>query len=117
MTSWEHPFNMSPHPVAPLFLCENDLGNTPFRADPNSFSRVPPLARSYPCRFTFYVARPTRSILPSSFCGLLRRRVRDPQQHIGVTRLVECAPAGEIFVVQAVADVALAEIISQMLLV
>jgi hypothetical protein len=34
-----------------------------------------------------------------------------------VTRLVERAPAGEIFVVQAVADVALAEIISEVLLV
>jgi hypothetical protein len=34
-----------------------------------------------------------------------------------VTRLVECAPAREIFVVQAVADVALAEIISQVLFV
>jgi hypothetical protein len=34
-----------------------------------------------------------------------------------VTRLVERAPAGEIFVVQTVSDVALAEIISEMLLV
>ena len=34
-----------------------------------------------------------------------------------MTRLVERAPAGEIFVVQAVADVALAEIISEVLLV
>jgi hypothetical protein len=34
-----------------------------------------------------------------------------------VTRLVERAPADEIFVVQAVANVALAEIISEVLLV
>jgi len=34
-----------------------------------------------------------------------------------VTRLVELAPAGGIFVVQAVANVALAELISEMLLV
>ena len=49
--------------------------------------------------------------------GLLRPRVRDPQQHVGVARLIERAPAGEIFVVQAVADVAIAEIISEVLLV
>jgi hypothetical protein len=34
-----------------------------------------------------------------------------------VARLVERAPAGEIFAVQAVADVALAEILSEMLLI
>jgi hypothetical protein len=34
-----------------------------------------------------------------------------------VARLIERAPAGEIFVAQTVANVALAEIISQMLLV
>jgi hypothetical protein len=34
-----------------------------------------------------------------------------------VARLIERAPAGEIFVMQAVADVALVEIISEVLLV
>jgi hypothetical protein len=33
---------------------------------------------------------------------LLRPRVRDPQQHVGVSRLVERAPAGEIFVLPPV---------------
>ena len=50
-------------------------------------------------------------------CVLLRPRVRDPQQHVGVTRLVERAPAGEIFAVQTVTNIALAEIISEVLLV
>jgi hypothetical protein len=34
-----------------------------------------------------------------------------------MTRLIECAPAGKIFVMQAVTNVALAEILSQVLLV
>jgi hypothetical protein len=38
--------------------------------------------------------------------GLLRLQVRDPQHHVGVTRLVDCALAGEIFVVRTLADVA-----------
>jgi len=49
--------------------------------------------------------------------GLLRPRVRDPQQDVGVARLVERAPAGEIFVVQTMSNIALAEIISKVLLV
>ena len=58
--------------------------------------------------------------IPTQFTrrgGLLRPRVRDSQQHIGVTRLVERAPAGEIFAAQTVANIALAEIISEVLLV
>ena len=49
-------------------------------------------------------------------CGLLRPRVRDPQKHIGVARLVERTPADKILVVQAVADIAFAEIIGEVLL-
>ena len=47
----------------------------------------------------------------------LRPRVRDPQQHIGVARLVERAPAGEIFAAQTVANIELVEIIGEVLLV
>jgi hypothetical protein len=53
----------------------------------------------------------------SRAAGYFGRELRDPQEHVGVTRLVECAPTREIFVVQAEADVALAEIISQVLFV
>jgi hypothetical protein len=62
-------------------------------------------------------ARFTQSLLAVASGGLLRPRVRDPQQHIGVARLVARAPAGEIFASQTVANIALAEIISEVLLV
>jgi len=65
----------------------------------------------------------TRHLSLVTFCdllpfeALLRPRVRDPQQHVGVARLVERAPAGEIFAPQAVANIAFVEVISEVLLV
>jgi hypothetical protein len=56
------------------------------------------------CAFPKIRAQFTQSLLAVASGGLLRPRVRDPQQHVGVARLVERAPAGEIFVVQAVAN-------------
>ena len=69
------------------------------------------------CAFAKIRAQFTQSLLAVASGGLLRSRVRDPQQHVGVARLVKRAPAGEIFAAQTVANIALAKIISEVLLV
>ena len=66
-----------------------------------------------------FVAATLAAALP--FAGLpsqFEKIARAAKGCVGVAaQLLERAPAGEIFVVQAVADVALAEIISEVLLV
>jgi hypothetical protein len=82
-----------------------------------------------PSDFHLVTRLPSRSLgegwspVTRHFCDffLLRRyfgrELHDAQHQVGVTRLVEFGPAGEIFVVKAVANVSLAEIISEMLVV